>query len=192
MATAPASAGGLAGAFAGINAFSSPEGQSFSVVNSGSYPPLSGGSGSMGASYSGTGAPLIYQQSAEFTYDFSNNFTIGFDGTKSLGKGFDSAQFKITLNGVSDTVSFNDLVLAELFFAPDFQKFTLPWGLADIKLMLTETLSPGEGFSFAYSFSGGAVPLPASWTMMLLGLACLGFVVAYQRKKLAVVGRRFG
>jgi hypothetical protein len=42
-------------------------------------------------------------------------------------------------------------------------------------------LSAGEGFSFEYNFNG-ATPLPTSWTMMLLGLACLGFV-AYQRKK---------
>jgi hypothetical protein len=41
-------------------------------------------------------------------------------------------------------------------------------------------LSAGEGFSFAYNFR--ATPLPASWTMMLIGLACLGFV-GYLRKK---------
>jgi hypothetical protein len=189
MATSPVSAGSSASAIAQVgNGISLPNsnsiqaGQSFSVVDSTSFFPLFGGSGSMGAVYGGSGAPLIYQQSAEFTYDFlSYGFVIGFGGTQSLGKGFDSAQFQITLNGISDSVSFNDLVSAQLFFAPGFQKFSVKQpGPVDVQLTLTETLSAGEGFSFAYNFN--ATPLPTSWAMLLAGLACLGFV-AYHRKK---------
>ena len=38
-------------------------------------------------------------------------------------------------------------------------------------------MSGGEGFSFDYAAANVSDnPLPASWTMMLVGLAALGFV----------------
>jgi hypothetical protein len=49
--------------------------------------------------------------------------------------------------------------------------------------LINETMSNAEGFSFDYAAAGGvsATPLPATWTMMLIGLAGFGFV-AYRRK----------
>ncbi len=50
-------------------------------------------------------------------------------------------------------------------------------------LAFNETMSGGEGFSFDYAAATGiaATPLPASWTMMLIGIVAFGFV-AYRRK----------
>ena len=50
-------------------------------------------------------------------------------------------------------------------------------GLNNIQIVFDETMSGGEGFSFDYAAANVSDnPLPASWTMMLVGLAALGFV----------------
>ena len=44
-------------------------------------------------------------------------------------------------------------------------------------------MSGGEGFSFNYAVAGIAqTPLPASWTMMLIGLGVLG-LLGWRRKR---------
>ena len=110
-------------------------------------------------------------------------FVLDFLGSTSLGKGFDSAQFQVFDNGnLLFTDMFANSSAAQLFFASgnalDFQLA----GLNNIELAFNEMMSGGNGFSFQYAAASvSAAPLPPSWTLMLIGLAGLGFV-AYRRK----------
>jgi hypothetical protein len=56
-------------------------------------------------------------------------------------------------------------------------------GLNTIQLAFSETMSSGEGFSFDYLVTGGvsATGLPATWTMMLIGLAGFGLLLIVGR-----------
>ena len=145
-------------------------GQSFSVTNAVVAGPVTTAVGSMGAAYGGTGQSLTYQESANF---ITNNsvFVVGLLNSASLGNGFDSAVFDIDVNGnVFDTKSFNSLASAQTFFSNDLIDVSLSSGANDVELLLDETMSSAEGFSFGYA-AVSAAPLPASWIMMLTGLA---------------------
>jgi hypothetical protein len=161
-------------------------GQSFSVVSAFAAGPLTIALGSMGAGYGGTGESLTYQVSANFVFDgIGKPFVIDLLGSSSLGNGFDSATFKITSNGnLIDSQSFTNLALAEAFFSNDLMDFSLGAGPDNVQIAFDETMSSGEGFGFDYATaSASATPLPPSWTMILIGLAGLGFVAYRQQKQ---------
>ena len=102
----------------------------------------------------------------------------------SLGNGFDSAAFQISLNGsLFDSEFFNDLASAQAFFSHSVIAIQLLAGRNNVQLSLTETMSIAGGFAFNYAADAvTATPLPASWTMMLAVLVGFGFV-AYRRQK---------
>jgi hypothetical protein len=160
-------------------------GQSFSVISAFSGGPSTLGLGSMGAGYGGAGQSLTYVESANFMFNAAGGtLLIDLLNNASLGKGFDSAAFQISLNGnVVYNQSFIDLAFAQAFFSNDLLNIQLANGLNDVSLTFDETMSSYGGFSFDYGVAGvSAAPLPPSWTMMLIGLAGLGFV-AYRRQK---------
>jgi hypothetical protein len=167
-------------------------GQSFSVVNTVASVPLTLAFGAMGAGYGGSGSPLTYQQSATFTFNnASGPFLIDMLGNTSLRNGFDSALFQISDNGnVIVSQSFASLASAEAFFSNNnLINIMLAGGLNNVQLAFNETMSSGEGFSFDYAAAGGLspTPLPPTWTMMLIGLAGLGF--AFSREVKGTLGR---
>jgi hypothetical protein len=160
-------------------------GQSFSAVNAFAAGPSMIAAGSMDAG--GIGASLTYQQTANFVFNALGGglFLIDPLSNFSLGTGFDSAALQILLNGsVFESQTFNNLASAEAFFTPsNLIDIQLGAGLNNIQLAFNETMSGGEGFGFNYGAAGvSATPLPASWTMMLMGLIGLGFIT-YQRRK---------
>jgi hypothetical protein len=147
-------------------------------VNAVTAGPLTLALGSMGAGYGGTGASLTYQESANFTFNaIGAPFVIDLLSSASLGKGFESATFQISLNGnLFYNKSFNDLASAQAFFLNDLFDISLAGGINNIQLAFNETMSGGEGFSFDYgTASVSSTPLPPSWTMMLIGLAGFAF-----------------
>ena len=160
-------------------------GQSLSAINSLTVGPSVIAFGSMGAA--GVGGSLTYQQSANFAFNAIGGGIFLIDPLSSfaLGSGFDSALFQILLNGnVFESHSFSDLASAQAFFSPsNLIDISLAAGLNNIQLAFSEIMSGGEGFGFNYAAAGiSAAPLPPSWTMMLMGLICLGFI-AYRRQK---------
>ena len=84
--------------------------------------------------------------------------------------------------------AFADLASAQIYFFNKLIDIQLGAGLHNIQLAFNETMSGGEGFGFDYAAAGGvaATPLPASWTMMLIGVVGFGFV-AYRRKSKPVL-----
>jgi hypothetical protein len=160
-------------------------GQSFSAVSGFTAASSMLAVGSMGAG--GIGASLIYQESANFAFNAIGGGIFLIDPLShfSLGSGFDSALFQVLLNGsVFESQTFSNLASAEAFFSPsNLIDISLGAGLNNIQLALNETMSSGQGFGFTYGAAGvSAAPLPPSWTMMLIGLAVIGFV-AYRRQK---------
>ena len=123
--------GTAASAFAQAGGVVSPSnpivaGQSFSVISGSGFGPLTVANGSMGAGYGGGvivsgGVPsLTYQERVEFTQN-GGAFVLDLLSSDALGKGFDSAQFTISLfNGIGSigflSQSFTDLASAEAFF----------------------------------------------------------------------------
>ena len=58
-------------------------------------------------------------------------------------------------------------------------------GLNDVQLSFDALMSGGEGFSFNYAVAGIAeTPLPASWTMMMIGIVMFG-LLGWRRKRKA-------
>src|ERR1700730_11751233 len=140
-------------------------GQSFSVVSGSGFGLLTVANGSMGAGYGGGvglgmgGVPsLTYQESATFTQN-GGAFVLDLLSSDALGKGFDSALFKLSLNSVViDSQSFTDLASAEAFFSNNLIGVPLSAGPNSLQLAFTETmsnvgffLSPPIGFSFDYA-----------------------------------------
>jgi hypothetical protein len=183
--TTPANA--IAQAGGGIS-LSSPvnPGQSFSFVSGSGLGPLTLAAGTMGAGYGGTGAPLTYQESASFTQN-GGLFLLDLLFNNALGTGFDGALFEVSLNGnVVDSQSFTDLTSAESFFSNNLIDVPLVAGQDFIQILFSETMgsSSGQGFSFDYALADvAATPLPPAWTMMLIGLAGIGFVTHRRRKQ---------
>jgi hypothetical protein len=145
----------------------------------------------MGAGYGGTGAPLTYQESASFTQNGSGLFLFDLLSNNALGTGFDSALFEISLNNVTvDSQSFTDLASAEAFFSNNLIDVPLVDGPNDVQILLSETMgnSINQGFSFDYAAAASETPLPASVTMMLIGLGGLGLLGwRTKRKNIAAV-----
>jgi len=156
-------------------------GQSYSLVSGFAFGPLTVTYGSMGAG--GTGASLTYQETVNFIFS-DGTFLLDLLKNASLGDGFDSAVFQITSNGnLIDSQSFTDLASAQAFFSNHLIDIPTTAGPNDVQLIFDETMSGGEGFSFDYAAANVSnTPLPSSATMMLIGLAGLGFV-AYRRTK---------
>ena len=101
----------------------------------------------------------------------------------SLGSGFDSALFQILNGNIFETQFFNNLASAQAFFSPSNSYISLTAGLNNIQMAFGEIMSSGEGFGFSYAAAGvSAALLPASWTMMLMGLIVFGFI-GYRRQK---------
>jgi hypothetical protein len=136
-------------------------GGSFSVVSGSGFGPLTVANGSMGAGYGGgTGISLTYQESATFTQN-GGAFVLDLLSNDTLGIGFDSALFTISLNNVVfDSQSFTDLASAEAFFSNNLIGVPLLNGPNSVQIQFTETMSTfGVGFSFDYAVAsvGGQV-----------------------------------
>ena len=130
--------------------------------------------GAMGAGYGGTGASLTYQESASFT-QIGGIFVLDLLSNDSLGIGFDSALFTISLNSaVIDSQSFADLASAEAFFSNNLIGVPLLDGPSSVQLQFTETISSTEGFSFDYVVASGGGVTPGSETSKLVPLHDLG------------------
>jgi hypothetical protein len=161
-------------------------GQSFSVVSGGSVGPLTLASGAMGAGYGGTGTPLTYQESASFTQN-GGFFLLDLLSDNSLGTGFDSALFEISLNGtIVDSESFTDLASADAFFDNNLINVDLGTGPNDVQILFSETMgsSVGQGFSFDYAIGSVATPLPSTLPFFATGLGGLG-LLGWRRKRKA-------
>jgi hypothetical protein len=162
-------------------------GQSFSVVSGFGVGPLTTVAlGAMGAGYGGTGQSLTYQESASFAAG-GGIFDVDLLNSSAVGVGFDSAVFKIILNGnIFESQTFTNLALAEAFFSNNLINVPLAAGLNNIQLSLNETMSKSGGFAYNYA-AVSVTPLPPTWTMMLAGLAGFGFVVYRHKKRTAAV-----
>jgi hypothetical protein len=132
-------------------------GQSFSVVSGSGFGPLTVANGSMGAGYGGTGVSITYQESASFTQN-GGVFVLDLLSNDAVGKGFDSALFTISLNGVVvDSQSFSDLGYAEAFFSNNLIDVPLSAGLNSVLIGFSETMSSTEGLSFDYAVASSGV-----------------------------------
>jgi hypothetical protein len=154
-------------------------GQSFSLV----ADPLTLAFGSMGAGYGGTGQSLTYEESANFTLT-GHFFLLGLLNNNAVGSGFDSAQFKISVNNnVVDSYSFSDLASAEAFFLLNPIDVPLPDGQDNVRLVFDETMSNAGGFSFNYGVAADTTtPLPATLPLFAGGLGALG-LLGWRRKR---------
>jgi hypothetical protein len=134
-AVAIAKAGGPVSLSNAINA-----GQSFSVVSGFGVGPLTTVAfGSMGAGYGGTSQSLTYRESASFAAG-GGIFDVDLLNNSAVGAGFDSAVFKIILNGnIFESQTFTNLALAEAFFSNNLINIPLAAGLNNIQLSLNET-----------------------------------------------------
>jgi hypothetical protein len=126
-------------------------------------------------------------ESADFTVDFTTDpiFTVDLLDNNSLGKGFDSAEFKILLNGnVLMDQLFTDLASAQTFFSDNLINLTLLAGLNIIQLSFSELISGGGGFSFNYA---AIVPTPLPGSLSLFATGLVGLVLlGWRRKKKAL------
>jgi hypothetical protein len=181
--TTPANAVAQAGGTPSFSNAITP-GQSFSLV----ADPLSLAFGSMGAGYGGTGQSLTYEESASFTLT-GKFFFLGLISNNAVGSGFDSAQFKISVNNnVVDSWSFSDLASAEAFFLLKLIDVPLPDGPDNVQLVFDETMSGAGGFSFNYGVAADATtPLPATLPLFAGGLGALG-LLGWRRKQKAQAG----
>jgi hypothetical protein len=163
-------------------------GQSFSIASPVNAGLLTLTVGSMGAG--GIGGSSAYLQTANFMFNAgSTPFVVDLLGNTSLGTGFDSATFQISDNGnLVLSQSFANLASAQAFFSNNnLLAIQLAGGLNSVQLAFSEMMSGGEGFGFNYAAASvSATPLPPAWTMMLIGIAGLGFV-AYRRKEKAAL-----
>jgi hypothetical protein len=158
-ASAIAQAGGVVSLSNAIN-----QGQSFSVVSGSGFGLLTVANGSMGAGYGGGvglgmgGVPsLTYQESATFTQN-GGAFVLDLLSNDALGKGFDSALFKLSLNSVViDSQSFTDLASAEAFFSNNLIGVPLLAGPNSIQIAFSETMSSTGGFSFDYAVASSGM-----------------------------------
>jgi hypothetical protein len=194
IATSQIGGGATGSAFAQVgNGASLPSainpGQSFSVINPITVGPVTLAVGSMGAG--GVGSSLAYQQTANFTFNATRApFLIDLFSNASIGKGFDTATFKISDNGnLVLSKSFSDLISAQAFFSNNnLLAIQLAGGLNNVQIAFNETMSGGEGFSFNFgTVSPSATPLPPAWTMMLMGIAGFGFVAFRRKSKQALM-----
>ena len=103
--------------------------------------------------------PLTYQERASFT-QIGGAFVLDLLSNDALGKGFDSALFQISLNGlVIDSQPFTDLASAEAFFSHNLIGVPLLAGLNTVQIAFSETMSSPGGFSFDYAV-GSIAPVP--------------------------------
>jgi hypothetical protein len=163
-------------------------GQSFSIASPVNAGLLTLTVGSMGAG--GIGGSLAYLQTASFMFNAgSTPLVVDLLGNTSLGTGFDSASFQIFDNGnLVLSNSFATLASAQAFFSNNnLLAIQLAGGLNNVQLAFSEMMSGGEGFGFHYATASvSATPLPAAWTMMLVGIVGFGFVAHRRRKGISV------
>ena len=91
------------------------------------------------------------------------------------------------LNGnIFESQTFTTVASAEAFFSNNLINVPLAGGLNNVQLAFNETMSSAGGFGYDYA-AVSVTPLPPSWTMMLVGLAGLGFVAYRQQKQNAPI-----
>jgi len=136
----------------------------------------------------GVGPSLNYQENVDFKFN-DGTFLLDLISNNALGTGFDSAQFKILLNGsVVDIQSFASLSVAQAFFSNNLIDIPTGSGLNNIQIVFDETMSGGEGFGFDYGAANFSdTPLPATFPLFATGLGAMG-LLGRRRKREAVAG----
>ena len=98
------------------------------------------GAGNGGPDFSGR--PLTYQVSVSFTQD-GGIFVLDLLSSDTLGSGFDSALFTISLNSaVFENQSFTDLASAEAFFSNNLIGVPLLAGPNSVQIAFSEIRQP--------------------------------------------------
>ena len=148
--------------------------------------------GVMGAGYSGTGAPVTYNQSADFKFSSAGNLlALNFTGAASLGNGFNQATFNVfSNNSLVYTQGFSSALAAQAFFSGGFLWLPMIEGASDIQISFSETMSAPGGFGFSYSLAESsavaATPLPAALPLFVTGLGAIGMLGLRRKRKASV------
>jgi hypothetical protein len=139
------------------------------------------GAGKFGASYGGSGAPLTYNASMDFTDLTTTADAISLDLGSSVasGAGFDTLTFGVNVDASGWTYyTFHTAQDAEAFFDGNLL-FLGDWaaGTQTVDLSYQIVLSgdpPGFAVSFGVSLAPSAVPEPSTWAMLVTGFSGLG------------------
>ncbi|HEY4084243.1 MAG TPA: PEP-CTERM sorting domain-containing protein [Burkholderiaceae bacterium] len=154
------------------------------------------GVGALGVMAAG-GSSATYSSSAELTFRFSNAGTLSLSLLDGLAAGTDaygSLTFSVMANGVAlVSRSFSTELDALAYFNDQSILLGDFNGVVDLTLSVSMTSDvSGQGFAGSYLLSVAplepslpAIPEPASWATMLLGLAAL---IGRQRRKQAEAG----
>ncbi|HEX8606380.1 MAG TPA: PEP-CTERM sorting domain-containing protein, partial [Pseudoduganella sp.] len=144
------------------------------------------GTGTQGASYSGTGV-LTYETRAGFSFDMANagELKLGTFGSTGFGTGLSLLELTVSNNGSElFTRSFSSLAEAQLFFTDaTFALGSLAAGHQDLLLTASYTFAGAGGLAFDYGFAVTAVPEPGTWMLLLGGLALLAARQHRQRER---------
>jgi hypothetical protein len=146
--------------------------------------------GAMSAATAGGAASLEYTDSAAINFSLPKAETVTLDllGSNVLGAGFNSLTFTVSAPGFSLSKNFTTLAGAEAFFTSDklsLGSFAAGSQYVDISYALFAS-GAARGFGFNFNIdppSGGTVPEPSTWAMMLLGFAGLGYAAFRRARK---------
>ena len=146
------------------------------------------GTAILGANYASDGESLAYSAAATFDFGYRGEVLLGLIGDQQSGSGFQSLEFYVQANGATiQDWSFTDLSSANGFFQNhviDLGWYSGPTVDMTVGYNLIANGSGGFGFDFAVGDPPGAsaVPEPATWAMLLIGFAGLGFA-GYRRER---------
>jgi len=110
----------------------------------------------------------------------------------TTANGLTALNFSIAGNNFSLTqdpaavVAFNNGNLASILYAGSLSGITLDLTAAGLTYAFVDLASPGLSSVGTISDPPGAAPLPASWTLMLIGLVAGGLVAFRRKSKMSV------